>query len=180
MLQGAVTTDSCIMFSYYRFVRFEKCDQAYSAICHVPPCGMNLGALLRLARSKIYSPFRLARQTSRLLGDIDRLPTGWFTLIVAPSLNGSGGFPSSLPPALSVIEVLFLSSRGLINVRGERWGGGNCEKLDDVAEVTDDERRIEGEGGDVGRGISLGENVISLLPTKHVSVIEVVNKEGRR
>lgn len=48
----------------------------HSAICHVPPCGMNLGALFKLARSKMYNPFRLARQTSRLLGDIDKLPTG--------------------------------------------------------------------------------------------------------
>lgn len=50
--------------------------KAYSAICQVPPCGMNLGALFKLAMSRMYSPFRLARQTSRLLGDIDRLPTG--------------------------------------------------------------------------------------------------------
>ena len=57
-------------------IRSMRDDMTYSAICHVPPCGMNLGALLRLARSRMYSPFRLAKQTSLLLGEIDRLPTG--------------------------------------------------------------------------------------------------------
>lgn len=62
-----------------------------------------------------------------------------------------------------MIEVSFLSSRGRINVRGERWGGGNCEKFEDVVDVTDEERRVGGDKGDVGRGISLGENIISSL-----------------
>lgn len=65
-----------------------------------------------------------------------------------------------------MIDVSFLSSRGRINVRGERWGGGNWEKFEDVADVTEDDRRVGGDKGDEGRGISLGENIISSLSKK--------------
>jgi hypothetical protein len=123
---------------------------------------MNLGALFKLAKSNIYNPFRLARHTSLLLGDIDRLPTGWFTLIVAPSRNGSGGLGSCRLSALTVCDVPERSNLGRNNDRGDSSGGGSRWKLE-VVEVTDEERRLPGDKGEVGRGISLGENIMTLL-----------------
>lgn len=71
---------------------------------------------------------------------------------------------SFLSSALIVREVSFLSRRGLMRVRGESSGGGNCEKLDeDEADVADDERRPGGdEMGEIGSGTSLGENIMAL------------------
>jgi len=37
---------------------------------------MNLGALFKFAKSRIYNPFLEARQTSRLLGEMESDPTG--------------------------------------------------------------------------------------------------------
>jgi len=76
---------------------------------------MNLGALLRLAISRMYSPFLLARQTSRELGEMDKDPTGWFTDIVAPSWNES----LFAPACLIVTAVSPLSNLGRKAVLGE-------------------------------------------------------------
>lgn len=65
----------------------------YSAICQVPPWGTNRGAVSRFFRSRMYSPFLLARQTLRELGEMESDPTGWLTVIVAPSQNGSSDGP---------------------------------------------------------------------------------------
>lgn len=119
---------------------------------------MNLGALFRFAKSRIYNPFLLARQTSRLEGLIDSDPTGWLTEMVVPSLKGSGG------SGRTVAEVWLRDSRGRTTVRGETAGGGRTKE--DWVEA--EERRVGGEGGrggrgESGRGTERGEYIMSWL-----------------
>lgn len=59
----------------------------------------------------MYSPFLLARHTSRELGEMDRLPTGWLIETVAPSPNSSSG-RKVLPMRESWLATLALTGKG--------------------------------------------------------------------
>lgn len=80
--------------------------------------------------------------------------------MVAPSLNGSGGLASCRLLAVIVFEVPFRSSLGRKNDRGESSGGGRAWKLEDI-EVAEDDRRLPGDSGELGSGISRGENIMT-------------------
>jgi len=79
--------------------------------------------------------------------------------MVAPSLNGSGGLASCRLLAVIVFEVPFRSSLGRKNDRGDNSGGGSAWKLD--IEVAGDDRRLPGDSGELGSGISRGENIMT-------------------
>lgn len=129
-----------------------SCVPTHSAICHAPPCGTNLGAVLRFARSRMYKPFLDARQTSLLQGLMEMEPTGWFTLIVAPSLNGSS--PCGRTAGESALEGG--GGRGCSAVSGDGWNSP-----DDA-----DDRREEVSAGEGGRGTlaaSIGGPVVVVM-----------------
>lgn len=68
----------------------------------------------------MYRPLREARHTSREFGEMERLPTGWLTVMVAPSQNGSSlsSDPLNRVPAAAVRLVVPRSSLGRNRVRG--------------------------------------------------------------
>lgn len=90
----------------------------------------------------MYKPFLEARHTSLLQGLMEMEPTGWFTLMVAPSLNGSSpcGFTAG------EWELVGGGGRGCSAVSGDGWNSP-----DDA-----DDRREAVSAGEAGRGTLAG------------------------